>query len=178
MKTLFVCLVVAVLPLLLACSGDSSPTVPRDDDASGREPDPGSGDTGDPADDPVPGASLGASAGTVAGGVGTRCWGRLCIDYIGPITNDEPVELSRGERLELTFEAGPPSSVDLMWIPVDPNRRETTTAGLAWPGVIAPGGPSMRDAVAPADPGSYLLVAFARWAGRGDISYGFYIEVR
>jgi hypothetical protein len=57
---------------------------------------------------------------------------------------------------------------------------QTTNSGaLAWSFPTAINGtPGTDPLTAPAAPGRYILNAFARWAGRGDISYAWYIEVQ
>lgn len=131
-----------------------------------------------------PGASLVTSAGSFEGGAGTYCWREdnrgLCLDFVGPISNVEPIAVAGDELLAIEYAAGTPSSVDVAWYAVGDSRREPTAdGGLAW--VDHP--PAFREPVsrgslrAPSGPGEYLLTAFAVFAGRGDVFYSFFVVV-
>ncbi len=141
----------------------------------------GAAPTGD-----LPSATLDAgSAGTLEGGAGTHCWasggaGR-CVDFVGPVTNVDPVAVAPGQALTLDFEAGAPLELAVSWYEVAGARSEVNVGARVWhnvfEGFIAPNlQPSGLSLDAPDRPGEYVLAVFSRWA-MGDISYGFYLRV-
>ena len=124
----------------------------------------------------APGATLTSSQETVAGGIGTRCWAGACIDYTGPVTNADPLELSPGEAFNIEFEEATPAEFVLSLYPAPTTTPTPENGTLSWS--IDPSTSTTTDAVAPAEPGRYIISAFARWDGKGDISYGWYVEVK
>jgi len=136
----------------------------------------------------VPGATLKTGSGTlVEGGKGSYCWDRglyrQCVDAVGPVTNVDPAPVKAGEHLEFEFAAGRPTRVLAGWALAPVPAPQPKASGRLWvPFSGAPGPVPEADASAgvdaPEEPGDYLLVVFAQWAGRGDISYGFYLRVK
>ncbi|MDZ7726727.1 MAG: hypothetical protein U5Q44_00235 [Dehalococcoidia bacterium] len=137
---------------------------------------PDSGSLGTP--EPVPGLFWGIPGGpsgpTVAG---TRCWGRQCIDMIGPLTPAEPATVPAATELQLQFEGGEPDSAQHAWIRAVGLEPEATEEGLAWPNAQPGDGLTRGPVTTPAEPGEYILVVFAQWDGRGDVSFGGYFNV-
>jgi len=109
---------------------------------------------------------------------GTRCWGGACIDYIGPVTNEQPVVLRPGERVTIAFEPGTPKQQMLQWMTVPGDPPHPGPDGIAWPmpqtGSIEA---DPANITAPLATGSYLLVSFGWW-DRGDASHAWYVIVR
>lgn len=131
-----------------------------------------------------PGVSLVTAVGVFPGGIGTYCWREatdgLCIDFVGPISNADPIELDSGERVEVEYGAGPPAEAHIAWYAVDGSAREVTASGdLLWtdhPPAFQE--PVQRDSlVAPNAPGEYLVTIFAVYPGKGDAFYSFYVVV-
>ena len=132
-----------------------------------------------PSIQPGPGATLATASGAKhAASAGTRCWGGACIDYIGPVTNVQPIALRPGERVTIAFEPGTPKQHTLQWLPVSGDAPHPGPDGIAWP--MPPTGGVAADPAnitAPSATGSYLLVSFAWW-DRGDASHAWYVSVR
>jgi len=174
--------VVLVLMLFVSACSDAPGATDRSPTATPPSSPPlGAAPTGD-----LPSATLDAgAAGTLEGGAGTHCWtfrgaGR-CVDFIGPVTNVDPLAVAPGQALTLDFEAGPPLELSASWYEVAGARSEVNAGARVWhnvfEGFIAPDlRPSGLTVDAPDRPGEYVLVVFGRWAP-GDISYGFYLRV-
>ncbi len=126
---------------------------------------------------PVPGAFATAGGRTVRGGDGSRCWGTLCVDMVGPITNVHPLVMKPREAVALDFEGGTPTTVSLTWRPVTGPLPSPGPQGRVWMAGLSPS-PAGATREAPSAPGDYVLDVFAVWQGRGDISFGFYIRVQ
>ena len=131
-----------------------------------------------------PGASLVTAQGVFAGGIGTYCWREanegLCLDFVGPVSNLEPIVVRGAEQVAIEYGAGSPAEAHVAWYAVDDSAREPTTRGeLLWKDHP----PAFQDPVredslvAPSEPGEYLLTIFAVYPGTGDVSYGFYVVV-
>lgn len=152
-------------------AGTVPPTTPA------GESSPGSGPSRGPAITPAPRATLSAGGRSVTVPGGTRCWANACVDYVGPVSNTTPFALGSG-ALALEFEAGPATDVTVSWYAVGAEPTTATTEGLLWTEPRALGQTPAANSLAtrPAAPGRYLLIVFARWAGRGDVSYAFYVE--
>jgi hypothetical protein len=124
-----------------------------------------------------PKATLIAGQLRVPGGHGTRCWEGGCIDYAGPVTNASPIPAAPGSPFEIEFEEGTPDEVTLSWYVAPDTVPPASNGVIGWsvdPGTATP----LDGETIPDGPGRYLLAAFARWDGKGDIVYGWYIEVR
>lgn len=107
-------------------------------------------------------------------GVGTGCWEDHCVTTSGPVTNAGPVALAARSPLAISFEAGVPPGLQADWYAAGapPNAADNET--LTWP---EPGGtPVSEGTVAPGRPGRYLLLVRAQWE-KGDLEYGFYVEI-
>ena len=95
----------------------------------------------------------------------------------GPLTNAEPVPLSPGASVAVTFEQGSPTEWSLTWVPA-PSEAPAPEEGVrAWVALDVPAD-AITGTEAPRQPGRYLGLVFAKWAGLGDISYGLYVEVK
>jgi hypothetical protein len=166
-----------LLPIVLfiaaACGGDSdskpqeSTEAPKGAAATA---------TRDPARVPV--ATLRASSGReVRGGTGTRCWARVCAESSGPVTNSVPLQVGVDERLTLSFDAGQPSSLASAWVPAAAQAPSTVSDGSVWPGIKPELTKQDAGPIVPeAGTGRFIYVVQAVWDGRGDVTYGFYVE--
>ena len=180
--------------------GEDSPPVARpgdaDDDDSAPPPADGSindePDDGGPAvvsDEPPAGtASSGtgsSGAGTVDLGIGSYCWGRLCVDKIGHMTGKDALTLGSGETFLI---GGPLTSISFeeLMVQVWPLPNEPIADGPDW--IAWPGGPTIDGGLEVAvsspfgytvnlPPGRYLVSLFVRATGGGDASYGLMLEV-
>ncbi|MBI5946634.1 MAG: hypothetical protein HY875_00665 [Chloroflexi bacterium] len=174
MKRFAFVLLLLVLPLAAACSPRDGGGALSTATATPYTADtPGSG----PTLAPVPGAFATAGGKTVRGGEGTRCWGTMCVDMVGPITNVDPLVVKAGEAVALDFEGGTPTTVSLTWMAVTGPPPAPGPQGRVWMRELSstPGGTTRE---APSAPGDYVLTVFATWKGRGDILFGFYVRVR
>lgn len=181
MKRLVVSLAVLFALGAAACSDidaatndTASPTSPAEEGGTptGEAP-------GDSTPEPVPGLFWGTADGPGGRAIeGTRCWGTMCVDMIGPITPEEPAELAPGEELTFQWEGGEPTTVTYSWLRADTATSQPVDGGkLAW--MVTSAGEVIDEApvAAPTEPGEYILVAFAAWEGRGDVSFGMYFSV-
>lgn len=162
---------------LSACSGDDedvpATTPPGETPVPHREPGGGTSIV------PAPLAHLKATSANVDAEGGTRCWGNMCIDYVGPITSPQPTGVPAGQPLTVDYDAGVPTEVTYTWHSPTGMPQATNTGAVSWSFPTAAGGtPATSPLTAPTAPGKYILNAFAQWSGRGDISYAWYIEVR
>ena len=145
--------------LLASCSGGSGATASRPPTAFLR----------------VPG---GAAA---EGGMGSCCWAgggeRICRDTAGPVTAAEAIAVAPNAGIAISFASETPTSTTLGWFvaegPIPPEKAGFRT----WPAPLD--GDSVEAGTrAPTLPGFYLLTLDARWSGKGDASYAWYIEER
>lgn len=101
------------------------------------------------------------------GNLGTHCWATQCVDFIGPplpttfteVPGDLDVRLDGDGSAESLSVGHPPdeefgSLVDEQEVPVQADRAELHL-----------------------EPGRYVLVVFATWAGEGDAVLTFGLEV-
>ena len=160
--------------LLFGCSGaESAP--------GGSERKSAAASGGPPGVDP-PGARLIAGGVATEGGIGTRCWGDSCVDMVGPVTNIDPIALDANGSFTIELDQGTADELSVTMYDVDGATPAVLAGELAWPldpGTAAPvGGASGSPNTIPAEPGLYVLSVFANWQGKGDVTYGWYIEVR
>lgn len=129
---------------------------------------------------------------TQVAGVGSYCWSgssggsesvAVCADMIGIPTAEEPLPVGGAfaARLELPLDEGPETlGLDVISV-IDEDMVETRD-GFHWWRPKA-GEHHELPLAAPHEfsldlaPGRYVLSIFARWPGRGDVNYGFLIEV-
>lgn len=172
-----------VVLVLAACSDqdrDSAGISPSSDAATATP----TTSQGGPAIAAPPSAYLKDRVGTaVEGGTGTYCWRSAslmqCVDYTGPRTNVNPIPVAGGEIVELVFDAGSPRDVKLWWVPAE-EWKASGQGPLDWSPKDAATyhGPQYTDSrSAPSQPGLYVLSAFTLFP-EGDVSYGFYVDVR
>lgn len=133
-------------------------------------------DTGTPA--PEPGlfiVEVPTGDGTQAT-PGTRCWGGSCVDYVGPITKDEPISFAAGVDLGWQVEGGTADEVAHVWIAKADAATEPGGDGtLVWrlDSFDFDGG----DAISvPEEPGEYLLAIFIRYTSGDDVLWGLYVK--
>ncbi len=96
------------------------------------------------------------------------------------MTNAEPLVVSRGETLTIGFTASAPNDISSGWARAIGSVPPARSGVRAWESdqprsFVSPSGLQVD---APRDPGTYLLGVFAKWDGKGDIMYGFYVEVK
>ncbi|MGH2625954.1 MAG: hypothetical protein ACRDHY_04805 [Anaerolineales bacterium] len=121
----------------------------------------------------------------VEGGTGTFCWpqfnnAQMCADLFGTRTNATPMALGAGEDVEFVFDAGLAREVNLAWTAADQLTSSQQGANLDWgpkDGANHAGPSYTQSRTAPTEPGLYVLAVFTRFP-EGDVTYGFYIEVR
>ena len=141
-----------------------------------------------------PPATVTINGATQVSGIGTYCWSAdadsggvgVCVDKMGVPTARDPIQVAAVPFIAtLTFPLETaPSSVSLTLIPVSADQEMTVdgtpdwrwwpfgegqtyevTAGVTSEVELAPG------------PGLYALTAFTFFEGRGDVVYGFLIQV-
>jgi hypothetical protein len=145
-----------------------------------------SGGSAGPAstDEPPPAYLRTVDGSAAAGGLGSFCWPRTlggtgvvtCQDAAGPVTNVNPVPVVAGSGLAFSFEAGAPASTSVSWQRVSGAAPAASRGRLLW--LDGLGGEVATGTQAPAAAGFYVVTAFARWDGKGDAAYGWYVEVR
>ena len=128
---------------------------------------------------PPPKAVLRTADGLeVAGGAGTRCWDRMCLDMVGPVSNPDPFTLGPSENFTISYEAGPPTAIYETWRAAAGPGELTASGERLWKDVIPDGAMVKAGGPRPPlQPGRYLYMVFVQWQGKGDISYAWYIEV-
>jgi hypothetical protein len=167
MKSVLLAVVAAFAIFAAACGDDGEAPAP------GQTASPTSGV---PVSTPPPGASLSVGGASIDGGIGTHCWSGFCRDYTGPITSPLLSQVAPGEAFTLSFQQGTPTEVVISWYKA-PAPPPPAHGVLAWS--LDPRTATRAErAEAPAEPGLYVLSVFARWDGKGDVTYGWYIEVR
>lgn len=183
MKAALSLLALVLLAAGVACSehdrvGSASDVRPPGTAEPSREP------AGPPQMPVVPGATLTtAASGAVEGGKGTRCWSGPgyggCIDYVSAVTNERPLVVAAGELLTVSFTSGP-DDISAAWMAAPPGSPTPNSDGVMWSSSepLPQLAPATATLIAPRDPGRHILLVWARWHGQGDVSFGFYIEVK
>lgn len=132
---------------------------------------------GDRTPAPVPGLFIvdPASGDGTSAEPGTRCWYDTCIDYIGPVTNDEAVEFDAGASLGWQAEGGTIETISHAWVAAAGLNSEPGDGTLAWHMVdtidFVEG-----DIAVPSEPGEYILVMFARYTSGDDVTWGLFVR--
>ena len=149
-----------------------------------------------PPDDSSPPATLEIDGETQVAGVGTYCWSsptgvgesvNMCVDKIGLPTVSDPLISSAPVTARLILPLNdPPKQLGLSvfqatasnavkvdagtdkfryWMPAEGVNRELALQ-------------TKQEIVLELDPGLYVFYVFAVWEDRGDVSYGFLVEVK
>lgn len=172
--------------------GTATPLVP---DATGTPTPSAIDDTAMPPEmvEPPP-ATLTINGQTQVSGIGTYCWNTgeagaglgMCVDKMGVPTPLEPIQVDAGPfAAEFTFPLeDAPSSVLLTLIPVSADSEMPADSPPDWR--WWPFGEGQSVEVTPAvttqveldpAPGLYAVTAFTFFEGRGDVVYGFLVQV-
>jgi hypothetical protein len=139
-----------------------------------------------------PSAVLQIDGRTQVAGVGSYCWSEpsgssetvtVCADMIGIPTAEKPLPASSSfrARLDLPLDR-PPETLGLDVISVTDEDLVETRDNLHW-WRPKPGEHHDLPRQVPyefsldLEPGRYVLSVFARWPDRGDVNYGFLVEV-
>ena len=141
----------------------------------------------DPLADAPPPATLEIGGTVQTAGVGTYCWSgasvAACVDKIGIPTAPDPLKTSSPVTALLTLPLEqPPTQVSLTIFPAADNELPDTFGGYRWwsfvEGYISMLEPQTeQDIQAELEPGLYIFYVFVVWEGKGDVSYGFLVEV-
>lgn len=107
---------------------------------------------------------------------GTRCWEGHCVDMAGPLTQVEPLDLYAGEPVAFSFEAGIPAEFTVTWTKAPATAPAPEGNVRVWAGVFT-GDAHHTGPTVPGATGTYIITLFAKWEGKGDISYGLYANV-
>ena len=130
-----------------------------------------------------PSAYLKDSSGTaVEGFTGTYCWqqaqqGGACADYSPWGTSKSLIPLRAGQPLDFVFDAGTPREARVRWLGVDNAVPRDFGDSLDWTPQDYSPGEMATELVAPLATGRYALEVFTLFR-EGDVTYGFYVEVR
>ena len=122
------------------------------------------------------------SGNAVEGFTGTYCWqvsqrGDVCADYSPWGTSKSLIPLRSGQPLDLIVDAGTPREVKLRWLVVDNAVPQDFGSSLDWTPQDYRPGEMATELVAPRAAGRYALEVFTLFR-EGDVTYGFYVEVR
>ena len=144
---------VLLASLIAACS-DSTDRDLSPDPAS-NEPTAGAGTSGPAVTGPnppgiipladAPGTTATANGRTVEMGIGTHCWGQMCVDMIGPVTKDS-LDATRGDIVEVALPEGTSPLRELSAVAFPATTFTTLDSGAkAWSAgaggaTLAPGG--------------------------------------
>lgn len=147
-----------------------------------------------PSDGSPPPASLEIDGATQTAGVGTYCWSGLtasgetvnvCADKIGIPTDRNPLSSSSPVTARLSLPlAESPSQLSLSAFQVSSaHELPDTVGGYRWWSYTE--GFTSELSLQPSQeihlelaPGLYVFYVFAVWEGKGDVSYGFLVEVQ
>ncbi len=174
-------MLVPFLLLVAACGGDDdgSPLGAATATSGGSESTP----TASPGETATPGPVLGLFVADPTTGIGTQalagtsCLSNKCVDYIGPVTSDEPVTFTAGADLGWQVEGGTAVETSVAWVPNDEATVEDGGDGtLVWKAGDLVYSESDR-IVVPEEPGDYLLSIFMRYASGDDVTWGVYVHV-
>lgn len=129
---------------------------------------------------PPPRSTLRSADGReLVAGIGTRCWGGVCLDAVGPVSNVDPFPVARGQRLSISFAAGSPDQrVDRVFAAPSENGSRVLADGRLWETFGGPNAPAASALPPDLPSGRYVWVIQAFWNGKGDASYAFYIEIQ
>ena len=163
---------------------DESPT-PTSDEGLGTTPDSGS----------PPPATLTIDGQSQTSAVGTFCWTMsdgvaMCADMIGHPTPIQPLSVPSPFSAELsTVIPEPPDSLSMTVFPVQLGQEIMVSEEEQWfwwnpddgqrrtlP--IGSPGRATSEFELTLEPGLYALSMFVAWPERGDVNYGFLIEVQ
>ena len=144
-----------------------------------------------PSDGSPPPASLEIDGATQTAGVGTYCWttdtSGMCVDKIGLPTPREALTATSPVHARLTLPlAEAPVQVALSVFPAtESNEVQVNGGGEEFQYWMPAEGlnrdlalQTSQDITLELDPGLYVFYIFAVWEGKGDVSYGFLVEVK
>jgi hypothetical protein len=152
-------------------------------------------ETGEPpASVEPPPATLTINGQSQESGIGTYCWNSgtegngpgMCADKIGVPTPRDPIQVEAAPfTAQFTFAPDiVPTGVSLTAIPVSPDDEMTvegTPEWRWWPfgegQTFELPAASVTQAELTLEPGLYALTAFTFFEGRGDVVYGFLVQV-
>lgn len=122
------------------------------------------------------------SGNAVEGFTGTYCWqqaqqGGACADYSPWGTSKSLIPLRAGQPLDFIFDAGTPREANVRWLSVDNAVPRDFGSSLDWTLQEYSAGEMSADLIAPLAAGRYALEVFTLFR-EGDVTYGFYVEVR
>ena len=144
-----------------------------------------------PSDGSPPPASLEIDGATQTAGVGTYCWTSattgMCVDKIGLPTIKDPLIGTSPVKARLTLPlADAPTQLALSVFPASEGNEVKLDGGdeefLYW--MPAEGLSrelaleTTQEITLELDPGLYVFYVFAVWEERGDVSYGFLVDVQ
>jgi len=183
-KPIYILLIVASLVSLTACTAGATP--------SGFPNTPSA--VMDPSDGSPPPATLEIDGMAQVAGVGTYCWSgptasgetvNACADKIGIPTARDPLHSSSPVTARLSLPlAESPSQLTLSAFQVSSIHELSETAGgYRWwtytEGFTSELSPQTSQEInLELEPGLYVFYVFAVWEGKGDVSYGFLVEVK
>jgi hypothetical protein len=133
-----------------------------------------------------PPAVLKAGDARQTGGLGTFCWGGLCVDAFAVVAPSEPLAVAAGEPLILELGFDPTEVYLTVW---RPNQGEVVGEpwdhAFTWRGRCPCEEPVLEETPPPTrkielrldlPPGTYI-VGVSTYAAGGSASYGFHLEV-
>lgn len=141
-----------------------------------------------------PPATLAINGQPQASGIGTFCWNSgeegaglgMCVDKLGVPTPRDPLQVEPGPfTAQLSFAPDlVPTGISLTAIPVSPEDEMTVEGTPQWRWWPFGEGQSMElpaanptEVTLTLEPGLYALTAFTFIEGRGDVVYGFLVQV-
>lgn len=149
-----------------------------------------------PADTSPPPATLTINGATQTAGVGTYCWNtptspsesvEACVDKVGVPTAPDPLRSSSPVNGILTLPLNdPPTQLVLSIFPasdVNEIKLPDATGDNRWWNFIEGYTSKLslqtsQEIHQQLQPGLYVFYVFAVWEGKGDVSYGFLVEVK
>ena len=149
-----------------------------------------------PSDGSPPPASLEIDGATQTAGVGSYCWNSqtgtgeavgMCVDKIGIPTVRDPLLATSPLKARLILPlADSPTQLNLSVFPATEDNEVIVGGGAEefryW--MPAEGlsrelaHETSQEITMELEPGLYVFYVFAVWEGKGDVSYGFLVEVK
>jgi hypothetical protein len=183
-NTIHIPIIVLFIGILSACATVGTPTSTPDTTVA------------NPPDTSPPPATLTINGATQTAGVGTYCWStttapsesvQACVDKIGvptardPLTSTSPVmgllTLPLNDPpTQAVLSVFPASDINEIKLPDDTGENRWWNFIEGFTSILSQ--QTSQEIKQELQPGLYVFYVFVIWEGKGDVSYGFLVEVK